>query len=430
MESIKGKRLLILAASVHIAEVVRRAKELGVYTIVTDYNDCYDSPAKRIADEYWNISWADIDRLEAACIECKVDGVLAGYSEFTVENAISLCNRLSIPFYCTEEQLNITRNKDDFKRTCIQNGVPVIREYLSAESVDKFPVIVKPVDRGGSIGISVANNEQELEKAVNYAREMSVCKKVIIEEFISDGVKIDVYYGVIDGKITLLSTSDTISADGNSKGSGFDKVIQDGWVCPSRYHSEIVNQIDAPLKQLIQSLGIRYGFLFFSGFARETDSGIGFAMFETGFRLSGGHLDNYFRELGFFDIKDIFIYHTLLGDEFKADIGRNKKPDTKAVIVNYYASDGILSEIEGIDLISNLPDCKLIMVFGRRGHKCTTENAILYKIAMCHFYNTSPESLAADTRYANAAFSALDSGGNDMVFERMGEEKIRDWWIK
>ena len=47
----KGKKLLILAgAGVH-SKVVRAAKEMGIYTIVTDYLE--DSPAKQIADEAW-----------------------------------------------------------------------------------------------------------------------------------------------------------------------------------------------------------------------------------------------------------------------------------------------------------------------------------------------------------------------------------------
>ena len=69
-----------------------------------------------------------------------------------------------------------------------------MHEYESPTLIEKFPVIVKPVDRGGSIGISIANNKKELDKAVKYAMDMSVCKKIVIEDFIFDGIKIDIYY--------------------------------------------------------------------------------------------------------------------------------------------------------------------------------------------------------------------------------------------
>lgn len=428
MNSVIGKKLLVLAGSSNMVDLVRRAKELGIFVIVTDYNDSFDSPAKRIADEVWNISWADIDKLESACRKKHVDGVIAGYSEFTVDNLIKLCDRLELPCYCTKEQLEITRNKDLFKKVCVANGVPVVHEYNSPAAVTNYPVIVKPVDRGGSIGISIANNKNELDEAIKYAVEMSSSKKIIIEDYICDGIKIDIYYGIIDGEITLLSTSDTINAKGNGSANGFKRVIQNGWVCPSKFHNNIINQVNEPLSQMIKGMGIKNGFIFFSGFAIEKNNAVEFVFFETGFRLSGGHLYRYFQSRGLIDIQDIFIYHALLGDQKEINIGTVKNEDLKAVIVNYYAKEGILSCIEGLDLISCLKDYRFMINLGRHGHKCTGDNAILYKIMMFHFYNDSPEELSKDVDYANRAFIALDENKQDIVFERMDSNIIREWW--
>ena len=66
---LRGKKLLILAGESNLVTLVERAKELGIYTIVTDYYDTEHSPAKLVADEYWNISWTDIDALEKKCLE-------------------------------------------------------------------------------------------------------------------------------------------------------------------------------------------------------------------------------------------------------------------------------------------------------------------------------------------------------------------------
>ena len=98
----------------------------------------------------------------------KVDGVIAGYSEFRVENMIKLTKRLELPCYITEEQLEITRDKIKFKDCCRKYGVPVVKEYKTIEEVNEYPVIVKPTDRAGSIGISIANNYDELLKAYKY----------------------------------------------------------------------------------------------------------------------------------------------------------------------------------------------------------------------------------------------------------------------
>ena len=44
MKSLSGKKLLILAGTDLHCKVVRAAKEMGIYTVVTDY--ITDSPAK------------------------------------------------------------------------------------------------------------------------------------------------------------------------------------------------------------------------------------------------------------------------------------------------------------------------------------------------------------------------------------------------
>lgn len=90
----------------------------------------------------------------------------------------------------------MTRDKVLFKNECRKNGVPVVNEYESPDIVTSYPVIVKPVDRAGSIGVGVATNPEELQIAYEYAMEKSYCKNVIIEDFIHDGSKFDVTYAI------------------------------------------------------------------------------------------------------------------------------------------------------------------------------------------------------------------------------------------
>jgi biotin carboxylase len=155
------KKLLILGASNAEVHVVKIAQLMGYYVIVTDYyTDTNIIPAKFIADEAWNISWTDYDELEKRCSETGVDGVIAGFSEFRVEAMIEMCRRLNLPRYINDEQLDVTRDKNKFKQMCKQFDVPIVNEYDPNSPDIKFPVIIKPTDRGGSIGINVAYNEE------------------------------------------------------------------------------------------------------------------------------------------------------------------------------------------------------------------------------------------------------------------------------
>ena len=125
-------KLLILGATYHEIGIIKRAQNKGIYTIVTDSNlDWSKSPAKYMADEAWDISWSDIDALVEKCNEVKVNGVIAGFSEFRVENMIKLCERLGLPCTLSMEQLDITRDKIKFKKLCAEYGIQGVPELRS-----------------------------------------------------------------------------------------------------------------------------------------------------------------------------------------------------------------------------------------------------------------------------------------------------------
>ena len=63
MLSLKGKKISILGGNALAIDIVKAAQELGLYTIVTDWNTPDQSPAKYVADEYWMNSLSDIDTL-------------------------------------------------------------------------------------------------------------------------------------------------------------------------------------------------------------------------------------------------------------------------------------------------------------------------------------------------------------------------------
>lgn len=421
VSKLEGKKLLILAGGPHLVSLIKRAKELGVYTIVTDYYNTDESPGKLVADEYWNISWADVDALEHKCRENNINGITTGYSESPVEKCIELCERLGLPCYCTKEQLAFTRDKKLFKKICRENSVPTVKEYPDLLSVDEYPVIMKPTDRAGSIGVGIAKSPEDLEKVYNYALEMSYSKEVVIEKYMT-GTKIDVYYEIKDGVATLLSTDSVIFADNN----GLDRVVQSAWVLPSPSHYQIVNKADKNLRCMIHNLGIKDGYLFISGFEEQGE----FVFFECGFRLCGGHLYNYFSKLGLDNNLDIFIYHALTGST--ADVKSPSCPesgqDLKCVTLNIYSKAGTIEKIEGISQIEDMEDCELSLLTAKIGQTCKADKAILDKVYMCYFCNSDPNALKHDVQQAYEYLHIEDIDHNDMIYDRIDANRIANYW--
>ena len=129
MNDLKDKKLLILAGvDVHV-KLVLAAKALGVYTIVTDYLEPKESPAKLIADEFWMLNITDVDAIVEKCREQHVDGVLAYCIDPAQIPYQQICEKLELPCYGTKQQFEIMTDKHLFKDFCLKNGVEVVN-YL------------------------------------------------------------------------------------------------------------------------------------------------------------------------------------------------------------------------------------------------------------------------------------------------------------
>ena len=77
MESLKGKKLLLLGGFNLACDIVRRAQEMGVYVVVADYDK--NCPAKDIADKFVPVSATDVDALVELCKKENIDGVTTGF---------------------------------------------------------------------------------------------------------------------------------------------------------------------------------------------------------------------------------------------------------------------------------------------------------------------------------------------------------------
>ena len=89
MNSLSGKKLLILGGTTLLIHVVNTAKKMGVYTIVTDNNP--SSPAKVYADKSYNVSTGDMQALVDLAKKENIDGVFTGYEDFNTTVACQLC---------------------------------------------------------------------------------------------------------------------------------------------------------------------------------------------------------------------------------------------------------------------------------------------------------------------------------------------------
>ncbi len=404
------KKILVLGGNTTEYVVVEHAQKLGYYTIVTDSHENWLlSPAKEVADEAWNISWSDIDTLVPLCRQSCIDGVIAGFSEFRVENMIKLCEILDLPCWLTMEQLNLTRDKIKFKQLCVDYEIPCVPEYKYDE-VSKYPVIIKPVDRAGSIGINVAYNEDQFKKYYEYAQNMSPSKKVIIEEYIDDGVKFDVYYFIQNESISLLGTSDTVMCK-QSKGN---ETLQKAWIYPSKHQARFMALLDAKLQKLIKGIGLRDGYITMSAFYRNNS----FLFFEAGFRLSGEMSFDYFNAVTGQNYLNVLLRYTA-DDTFNNPRIQALPLDTryKAITLNFYGVDGVVHTISDINAFMEQEEVISFIVYVTQG-QTIKRTGPFKKLAMCTICSKNKAKLFELAKNIYECFDITNQYGESLILEK------------
>lgn len=352
MANLKEKKLLILGSNAISCDIVKAAKGLGVYTIVTDWNKLENAPAKQIADEYWDVSLMDYDELSKRIIDNNIDGILTGFTDSYLIPYQRLCELTGRPCYATKEQFEWTTDKASFKERCRLYGVPVVPEY-DINSFDKsiinrsHKVIIKPVDNSGSRGICICENPDEFEEKLNYSLDFSGKKQVVIERYMDcDDVSFE--YKVQDGKATLTSICDRFIYKTQNEGSVTSYLIY-----PSKYTDIYLADVDKRVRKMFETEGLRNGVLFMQAFAENGQ----FYFYEMGYRLSGGrHYIFTKNQNGDSSIEELinFAITGKMSDLSIADIANPSFKDTCSQLSIICQTD-VISKIVGWYEIASLP---------------------------------------------------------------------------
>lgn len=343
--NLKDKKLLIIGSDASNINIVNTAREMGIYTIVVDgIISRKDAPAKVAADEAWDINYSDTDAVVEKCLEAKVDGVLAGYSEYRVLAACRIANKLGLPFYATEEQIEITRNKRTFKDLCLKYDIPTPKDYCFSYPISKnekesikYPVIIKPADYAGRKGISVCFDKSQLDAAIEYAASKSQSKTIIIESFLN-GIEFSSIYTLKNGEISLSSINEKYITDDQEVKTGLCEFL----ISPAQSYQRYIDELDNKMRAFIKGIGAKDGVIFFQGMI--TDSEI--YVFEMGYRLNGNNDFTIVDKFNNINYLKMLIAHSLTGD-MTDDLSKDNPcyPKVTGTLL-FYAHSGTIKKIE------------------------------------------------------------------------------------
>lgn len=422
--NMKQQKLLMLGTSLLSKEMVEYAKTQGVYTIVTDYLEPEKSRAKLVSDEYWMINVADVDTLEQKCREEGVTAVMCGISEFCLEVSMELCKRLGFPSYCTPEAWHFSRDKDDFKKLCIEVGAPIAKDYYLTDALTdeeiklvEFPVVVKPVDMSGNRGISYCYNKEELIEAYKYARSVSKSDKIIVEKMLK-GKEWYSNYAIVDGEIRLLTLNGMYAEPGHLKNLySLTTTVSDN---VERFCKEINPKIEEVLKKV----GCKQGLAWVQVMLDEDDH---FYIIEMGYRLPGDMTFIPYTEMFNLDVTKWLVDYALGIKKPISEMPANQTSAYKMCGCCYSLwthKEGEIAEIKGVEEILSHKD------FGYYSLNQVGSHMALHRpVGVVTFTSNDVEEMFEKIKLVNDTVSVIDTKGDDIIIRYTDFDYLRQIYI-
>ena len=407
----KKKRLLILGGAVQCLKVVEAAKELGVYTIVTDILD--NGAAKLAADEALPFSVTDSEAILKWCRENPVDGVLNFCVDYAQIAHQRVCEALGFPSFGTAEQYRTLTDKSVFKAFCMENGVDVIPQYSEdhLEEVE-YPVLVKPAESSGSRGTAVCRTREELTAALITAKQESKNGKALIEKYLYGCPDFSMSYIIIDGEPYLTRTLDRYVGRPEDN-------LQRQCICarcPSVYTDLYLEKAHPHVMGMLKKLGLKNAAVFMQGFV----DGDKFRFYDPGLRFSGAEYERMLKRATGVDVVKAFVNYALgsdltsLAEQIKNDVFLPNGHVGLQLFIDAYP--GTMQSISGVEEIVAIPEVVTILQKHNLGYTIPASGDVKQRIFEIVTVNDNDkESVERTVRKIRNLLSIKDAQGRELI---------------
>ena len=415
-QSVAGKKLLIMGGRpAATPDIVRAAKGLGIYTIVTDNVAPERSPAKLMADEYWDISTAEVERLAERVRDEGVDGIFTGVHEFNLKRTKELCALCGKPFYASEEQLRLNFDKVFFKESCKQAGIDVPESYTITPTPEekelralRYPLIVKPRDGGGGVGVTICTNEAELREAVTLAARESPSGQILAEEYVV-GREVTAVYVIKDSVISFVCLRDRYPTKEHQRvTSQYDLSLM-----PSHYLDLFLRQSDPGFRRLLERAGASNGCVFFQGIAVPDR----ITFFECGYRLNALCDYHNIRDDYGVDYLEMMIRFALTGSMGEGTL-KTVYSGMRGYsgIFNMTARSGVIGRLSGREQVLALENVLAADYLKAEGDVIADDAAMTQSVFRAHIRGRDLEELAETIRAVQRLIRVEDTESRNMLF--------------
>ncbi len=247
------KKLMIMGAGIYQVPLIKKAKEMGIYTIAVSIPGNY--PGFALADQACYENTVDYERILEVAKREKIDGIVTAGTDVAVITIGKVCDELGLPGL-SFEAAKIASNKILMKKKYEEYGVRTarFREISFTDDMREkteglnFPLIFKAVDTSGSRGIIRVNSVEEFESARALVKANTRTDFFIVEEFI-EGEEFGAQAFVYRGEVKFILPHGDYVFQG-------DTGVPIGHFAPYALAPEIVEDTKVQLTKAIEAMGL------------------------------------------------------------------------------------------------------------------------------------------------------------------------------
>ena len=205
------KKILILGAGVYQVPLIKKAREMNLYTIVASIPGNY--PGFDLADKVYYTDTTDVEKLLEISRSENIDGIVTTGTDVAVEAVGRINDALELRG-CSYEAARRACNKYIMKDAFMSHNVPTAVYHIAAisASLDNvedictsigYPVIFKALDSSGSRGITVVKSRDDITRAIEAVRNVTRLSEYIIEKYLV-GEEFGAQAFIQDGRIEFV----------------------------------------------------------------------------------------------------------------------------------------------------------------------------------------------------------------------------------
>lgn len=251
-----AKKILFLGASASQTPAIEYAKARGLYVITADYIP--ENPGHKLANECYNVSTVDKDKIFALASDLRIDAISAYASDPAAPTAAFVSERLGL-IGTRFKAVETLSNKAMFRHFLSDNDFKT-PWYITATELHQLQsqyrggrAVLKPVDSSGSKGVFMISSSEDIDAHFETSVSFSRIGQVILEECIErKGPQIHGEGFLQNGKLVFLLLGDQIFSDVNP-------LVPYCTMVPSIFHKDIMDDVRNLVLAALHKVGFTTG---------------------------------------------------------------------------------------------------------------------------------------------------------------------------